>query len=308
VESTAQLTETLLHDQAGGSVVVTQLAYATAVCRFVNGLLDPAQKSHFAVSMHTLAKSLGLPASFVEIRHAASHEVLPSLVVLRKACNRALDWLWSNYWAALNPASGDDSGEVLVLGMGGMKDMQKARIQVLLERWRMHRKNDLKQITGKSRTSHLSKDDVALLKDIVNICSEDDGLEILANSLIEEFSSLPELIQTRMNSTFGPILQRLPNFSLLSYLDRAVEGFLEALINGVLERVSNDDNEIGQDEEQKKELLTWLGNIIIELKGPESGHQISKGWSIENVFQLCLLQPNKWYLTNIIFKSIIHVC
>jgi len=288
--------------------VVTQLAYATAVCRFVNGLLDPAQKSHFAVSMLVLAKSLGLPASFVEIRHAASHEVLPSLVALRKACSRALDWLWSNYWIVLDPSSNDDSGEVSVLSMGGMRDMHKARIRVLLERWKMPRKNESKHITKKFGISHQSKDDAALLKDLTNICAEDDGLEILVDSLIDEVHLSSRDIQNALNSTSGSI-SRNPRYILfLSDLDQTVEGFLEALINGVLERLSYENNDLGHDghdEDEKNELLTWLEYIIVELKGIANPQQGSKGWSIENVFQLCLLQPNKWYLNNIFSKPIL---
>lgn len=45
---------------------------------------------------------LGLPASFVELRHEATHREPPSLVVLRKATQRSLEWLWDNYWANID--------------------------------------------------------------------------------------------------------------------------------------------------------------------------------------------------------------
>ena len=53
---------------------------------------------------------LGVPASFVELRHEATHRDLPSLVVLRNAAQRSLDWLWEFYWAKLDY---DLNGEVL---------------------------------------------------------------------------------------------------------------------------------------------------------------------------------------------------
>lgn len=56
--------------------------------------------------MFQRATDLGLPASFVELRHEATHREPPSLVVLRKAAQRSLEWLWDNYWAGV----GDDSG------------------------------------------------------------------------------------------------------------------------------------------------------------------------------------------------------
>ncbi|KAL8950829.1 MAG: hypothetical protein Q9222_003150 [Ikaeria aurantiellina] len=48
------------------------------------------------------ARSIELPASFVELRHEATHGDLPSLVVLRQASEKALDWLWHHYWKHLN--------------------------------------------------------------------------------------------------------------------------------------------------------------------------------------------------------------
>lgn len=48
--------------------------------------------------MYQVAKEIDLPASFVELRHQATHEDLPSLVVLRRATARALEWLWDYYW------------------------------------------------------------------------------------------------------------------------------------------------------------------------------------------------------------------
>lgn len=50
-------------------------------------------------TMFQRATDLGLPASFVELRHEATHREPPSLVVLRKAAQRSLEWLWDNYWA-----------------------------------------------------------------------------------------------------------------------------------------------------------------------------------------------------------------
>jgi ribosomal biogenesis protein LAS1 len=49
--------------------------------------------------MFQRAIDLGLPASFVELRHEATHRELPSLVVLRNATQRSLEWLWDYYWA-----------------------------------------------------------------------------------------------------------------------------------------------------------------------------------------------------------------
>ena len=53
--------------------------------------------------MYSLAKTLTppLPATFVELRHQATHEELPSLPKLRSATRKALEWIWGYYWAGL---------------------------------------------------------------------------------------------------------------------------------------------------------------------------------------------------------------
>ena len=53
--------------------------------RFVNGLVDPIQQNYYAISISTLAGQLNLPLWFVELRHASTHQHLPSLNVLRNA-------------------------------------------------------------------------------------------------------------------------------------------------------------------------------------------------------------------------------
>lgn len=45
------------------------------------------------------AKQLRLPASFVNLRHLATHEDLPTLPALRQAVKAGIDWLRQNFWA-----------------------------------------------------------------------------------------------------------------------------------------------------------------------------------------------------------------
>ena len=59
--------------------------YALAVVRFVNGLVDPLQSGPHARSIAAIATQIGIPLSLVELRHAATHEELPSLVALQQA-------------------------------------------------------------------------------------------------------------------------------------------------------------------------------------------------------------------------------
>lgn len=69
--------------------------------RFVTGLLDGYQDKKHKLSMFSIARNIGLPATFVELRHQCTHEELPSLGKLRGACERSLDWIWRQYWSTL---------------------------------------------------------------------------------------------------------------------------------------------------------------------------------------------------------------
>jgi Las1-like len=122
--STAHLTDAILHDQAGRrdnlSSAALRSIYAMAFCRFVNALVDrDVRKSTTTTiakdkvvtdsgagsgphrgqsSMYAHALDLGLPETFVELRHQAIHEEVPSLEVLRVRTGEALEWLWERWW------------------------------------------------------------------------------------------------------------------------------------------------------------------------------------------------------------------
>jgi ribosomal biogenesis protein LAS1 len=67
------------------SALALRQSYAIAIIRLVNGLVDPLQVGTYARSINAIAAQLGLPSWLVELRHAATHEELPSLDLLREA-------------------------------------------------------------------------------------------------------------------------------------------------------------------------------------------------------------------------------
>jgi hypothetical protein len=66
--------------------------------------MDSHQDKARKMSMYAVAKSVGLPATFVELRHQATHEQLPSLTRLRAAAEKALGWIYEYYWKHLDEA------------------------------------------------------------------------------------------------------------------------------------------------------------------------------------------------------------
>ncbi|KAJ2353602.1 rRNA-processing protein las1 [Coemansia sp. RSA 2618] len=95
IDATANLVEVMA---AGGAVSAQRHMHAMALVRFVNAIVDLEQRGAYAQSMAALASRIGMPAWFVELRHACTHEQVPGLAVLRAACAQAHSWLGDYYW------------------------------------------------------------------------------------------------------------------------------------------------------------------------------------------------------------------
>jgi len=85
------------------------------------------------MSMYGVAKSVGLPATFVELRHQATHEQLPSLIRLRSAARKALDWIWDYYWRHLSESLEDEQVQIPTRGIErqGIATRGSSRKQVI---------------------------------------------------------------------------------------------------------------------------------------------------------------------------------
>lgn len=91
VDSTLALLTVIVHDadkQGCHPQLLLRQSYATAILRLVNGLVDPLQVGTYARSIATIAQQLGLPNWLVELRHAATHEDLPSIDLLREGARQ----------------------------------------------------------------------------------------------------------------------------------------------------------------------------------------------------------------------------
>ncbi|KAJ6604255.1 Las1-like-domain-containing protein [Mycena vulgaris] len=106
LESTLALLSVFMQDTQPLSHLSLRHSYAAAIIRLVNGLVDPLQLGAYARSIASIASQLGLPPWLVELRHAATHEDLPSLELLRQAAREAMTWLLHNYFLpTLNPST-----------------------------------------------------------------------------------------------------------------------------------------------------------------------------------------------------------
>ncbi|KAK6512168.1 rRNA-processing protein las1 [Arthrobotrys musiformis] len=293
IESTSHLTECLLNDTPNQSELLVRMSYSTAICRFVNGLLDPAQKSHFAVSMYSLAQELGLPASFVDVRHAATHEALPPLGVLRTTCARGLDWLWANYWEKVE-VGGAVEAEAVGNGREAVDQEMVSRLKGLLERWETLKKS----MQGRHREASKRKEE----RNEVNICAELEGIfkksagmDILLEILVHEHFLVMDDTRSMMSiykttESWRPLIQDL---------DVRVEEFTSGLFNTFLEAMqevedTKDENKDEFAESESEYTYQWLEFLIgLVLKGKLASDSASL---LDDVVSRCILSRDIWCL------------
>lgn len=223
VESTALLMSAKLMDDdlifsgkpgQGASYAVRQ-SYCMAIVRFVNGLIDPFQRSTHAISMHLLAKQLQLPPFFVEARHSATHEALPSLELLRSINSRALFWLRDHYWSANQV---DDSTNTY-------SEADKDEIKSLFREWRSLRRDDpLKEL----KRGDQSPENIACWKIIRNLSTKIQSNEHLVMDVMLQMNVLvpksksskddPKKMQRLADKLFGPLLKQINTDGFLTRL------------------------------------------------------------------------------------------
>ncbi|KAI8991360.1 Las1-like-domain-containing protein [Mycotypha africana] len=166
---TAALIEIIIRDEQSHRLMShkeLRLAYAMAMVRFVNGLVDREQKGRFAKSVNTLARHLGLPSWFVDLRHASTHEHLPSLTVLRQGALQAVSWLHDHYW--MRNIKNAEQKEMM---------RQNPEIKVKLNQYKESRKTYLKdKYTGKNADPNAY---VACIQGLIELMMQNDENEVI---------------------------------------------------------------------------------------------------------------------------------
>lgn len=288
---------------------------------FVNGLLDPAQTSTFALPMHTLAKTLGLPTSFVEIRHAATHEALPSLPLLRAATTRALDWLWENYWCSLSDSNSNSDPEP---EEEEEEEEGRTKARALLKSFRSLRRAEPARPLRSNDTREETKLAMNLIKECICVASTTD--DSLVEALLEEKALIPSSSSSgkkhkdnKSSSSFsssimkGAILLWTP---LLNALDAAVPEFGNTLLLAMLEslkkHVGTARREGEREEFAAEAVMAWLvhltttttttGSNNATKKKRKSGGGGGGGFGtnpdspidLDGLAKQCVLYPSEW--------------
>jgi ribosomal biogenesis protein LAS1 len=149
----------------------------TVYVRFVTGLVDTKLGVQRG-TMFSRASMIGLPLSFVELRHEAAHRELPSLVLLRNYTNRALEWLWGYYWAKID-------SPFVRHGAGTGEDDLRIRIKHVLQQ---QQPPDSSAGPKKSRSTHLP-----LAQSLSSICKNSpEGAQVLSRVLLDDDFLIPK--------------------------------------------------------------------------------------------------------------------
>ncbi|KAF5096697.1 hypothetical protein D0Z00_002696 [Geotrichum galactomycetum] len=213
---TSLITSAILNDETpGADTLATRLAYSMAIVRFVNDLVDSLDVT---LPVYHLAKMLGIPLYFVEIRHTATHDELPSLELLRQVGVRARTWLWDNYWAKIE--------EPFASAVFGTEI--ETEVKTLTREWRRLRRDSL--------TKEVRRNDISVYGqqywNLVNLFVQHQAGD--ERDMIRVFLTANILVPTDGKSVtsriklYGPLLKVLAGNG---FVDRLVEALIEHLVS-----------------------------------------------------------------------------
>ncbi|KAI9816871.1 MAG: rRNA-processing protein las1 [Pycnora praestabilis] len=294
VESTALLTDAILHDNPEKvSINSIRAVYSTAFCRFVTGLVDSAQKGMYKNTMYNIAKQIGLPASFVELRHEATHEDLPGLLVLRQAADRSLTWLWQHYWRNI-----DEGGNVL----GEEDEAFNEGVQKLQEQFRQHFRPYIKaRIEVAKKHKPLSSEKYTPLspqdnsnyisQQVVKICK---GKEQILNVLVAVLLEIKFLIPA--NKSLGASMDGVFLLwdDLLKRLTLHQRSFLRILTDEMSNLLVQPSGLSVQFDSYREAIYLWL--VHISTSEPWAASRNKWSFRLDNVVSSCIMGPNHWSL------------
>ncbi|KAI8886640.1 Las1-domain-containing protein [Backusella circina FSU 941] len=315
VELTSVLIQIILRDEQGPSLTQKELRlmYSAAMIRLVNGLVDPVQGGKFVKSVHVIARNLGLPPWFVDIRHSATHLKLPSLTALRSAAKQAVGWLHDHYWI-LNlkgpqPERGVDNNNESVNSMDDGLNVN-GRLNVYKE---------ARKTFIKSNMSTSQKPYVNAIASLVKVMSEEHVSQVVA-ALLGIGGLVPAGKKKRASAENMRISDDLIQLwtPLIQGLSVGFPRFGIELITGILDKLTiyNDfkldqrlinpysifENQSPEDDATKAPsyLLTlacWLKYFV-----QEADNQILENVTLDDILEGCLRRPN--YYTRIVLHSI----
>ncbi|KAJ2802315.1 rRNA-processing protein las1 [Coemansia guatemalensis] len=297
IEATANLAEILIADQErrqGMSISQLRHMYSMALIRFVNSIVDLEQRGTFAQSMTTLATRIGMPAWFVELRHTCTHEQIPSLMVLRSACEQAHSWIGDYYWKRQARTLPEDT-------MAHIREAISAYVTL-----RAKAKGDgsnastpVKKGTADARAFETAKKSLKLL---LGQLHEDAVRLYVVPVLVEPGFLVPD--DKRLRSRFpdcampARLIQQWSSILRLFTEAWGESLFFEELLSGIVATLLPDPNELSIFESSERSpstshaatLVAWIGWIIQNYYVPDNT-TASPAISLDDLLEGCLRSP-----------------
>lgn len=238
VVSTAAFVEVSLRDKFSSGKISNhelRLLYSMVFIRFVNGMVDPTQGS-YASSVASLALKLNMPLRFVELRHAGTHEHLPSLQVLRNGCQQALQWLNENYWGIQRPLQSTHMNEIHSL----LSKYKELRMKILKD-------SELDDMNSADK----------IVKKLLNLVSAEYVRDLLIPVLLEKGFLVPTEEKKRASMTDQTLSLDLW-FTILRKFDCEWANFGSELVQGMLEKLVIDEENVNREAN-----LIQLTNFVV---------------------------------------------
>ncbi|KAI8074857.1 Las1-like-domain-containing protein [Gongronella butleri] len=303
VKATMDLVELQLRErkQVAAAVPLSQnelqLLYGCVMTRFVNILEDSQQKGYFARSLYVIAQQIGLPLHFVQIRHAATHEDLPSLTVLRRASRQALQWLYNTYWCAqIKP---DTLHTVSAATMD--------EITAHLAQYKADRKTYLR---AKESTAHRAT--VATMRKLLKLLTADTIQDSVIPILLRPGNLVPASKKKRPSAeelAISPVVTLLW-MPLLQFLDSEFDNFLPELLSAMIARLDATDafdmrlpslnpfEELPEESDaqfkQPSYLMTLTCWLIFFISNSNTEESMVTQMILDLVLEECLRRPNAY--------------
>ncbi|KAH0547541.1 hypothetical protein FGG08_000266 [Glutinoglossum americanum] len=284
IDSTSLLTQAILSDTPDVSQQVVRLTYTAAFCRFVTGLTDRALKGAYHRTMYKVARHLGLPTALVELRHAATHQKLLSLPVLRKATQRSLEWLWDNYWVKIKDlemgTDPDRSSEI---------EEHKDLVRRILRPYKQSR-----VMRAKHKMPFDGDETAKVSQRIQDACSGSiSKISVLIEVLLEPRFIIPDgrTLEDRVPLDIGFSLW---NDILMTLSISMTSTFLPALLGGLLNDLCERSTAFTGNSTHKDNACLWISHILSSEEWKET--LSVENIDLESVLQKCFMDPTDWTL------------
>uniref|UniRef100_A0AC34QPD1 LAS1-like protein n=1 Tax=Panagrolaimus sp. JU765 TaxID=591449 RepID=A0AC34QPD1_9BILA len=232
--------------------------YCTVLIRVINYINELCQAEMAGATIAAAVKTVGIPEWVVELRHDASHKLMPKMCMLRRATCFIRGWLWTRYWSkSVQDAMQWATPKVVIDGQ--VLKTQEEKISSyccsLILDYFDWRNEDASKIVPPEKIRNYKKLLDALAMDSRTLISAfiSDALVILDESRLDDmqFIPVPEKKIFRISKLhqlfWGPLLTLIYN-----------EHHLLSLIMETVAVISDDE----KTEITKKQLAGWIDCFI----------------------------------------------